>query len=35
MSLNMHVTQYVLSQHNIILQALRFDWLCNNNQNTT
>ena len=28
MSLNMHGTQYGVSQHNTILQALRFDWLC-------
>ena len=32
MSLNMHGTQYGLSQHNTILQGTEVDWLCNDKQ---
>ena len=28
MSLNMHGTQYVLSQHNFFYKTLKFNWLC-------
>ena len=28
MSLNMHGTQYGLSEHNIFYKTLKFNWLC-------
>ena len=28
MSLNMHGTQYGLSQHNKLYETLKFNWLC-------